>query len=542
MKKWLMLLIVCLTLTTVLTAVTVKVAVLPLKRLDSASKYIQKFLTIRDLQRTFDKNENFELLNLKSTEEVFKDSNIDDVDEMDKEDMAELGNELQADLVIIGVISSVNDQLFSIQFRFYSMRTDDIVSQRIDVVKDKKKRWAVLDTDFMGKLTGFFNQEIEKLNTLAIQDYQAENYVQAEKGFNNILTYNPDNKQAYYYLGLIAYSNKDYTKSISDFTKALSDSLSMKDSNILQSLSNSYRDMGNKEMTISTLVTLANLQEDEELWFNIANLYAENNQNAKAKEALQKSLLIDPDFLKAQYRMAFLLYDMAEYDEAIPFLEKAANDNPDNDIIARRLAISFQRAGRIAEAITRYENIILSNPTNTTAYLNLAGLYRTAAAAASDENNQALVNENNQKALDTLNKLKLIDEENPFVYLRFADVYLATNRLNDAETNANLTLSKDSSLYQPYILLASINQRRGTDSYNLFIDKDKQFQTAYGPTANRLAKERDAARLAANNYFRRAEDQLKSAKNRTSEPEIILDVESKLTTLAQLISQTSKAY
>ncbi len=540
MKKWLLLLILSLTLTTVLSAAMVRVAVLPLKRLDSASKYIQKFLTIRDLKRSFDLDENFDLLNMKDTEFVFKELAFEDVDEMDKEDMAEIGKELKADVVIIGVISSVNPQLFSIQFRFYSMRTDDIVSQRIDVVKDKRRRWAVLDKDFMGKLNSFFNQELEKLNNIAVQDYRAENYAQAERGFNNILSYDPNNKQAYYYLGLIAYQAKNYSKAISDFNKALSDSITVKDSNVLQSLTNAYRDSGDKENTIRTLEILANLQEDEELWLSVANLYAENNQNQKAKEALLKALDVDPDFVKAKYRMAFLLYDMAQYDEAIPYLEKAANDYPDNDLFARRLAVSYQRSGRISEAMARYENIIATNPTNTLAYLNLAGLYRTAAAEASEANNQALVNENNQKALNTLNKLKEVDPENPLVYLRFADVYLASNRYNDAESNANLALSKDSSLYQPYIILASINQRRGSDSYNQFIDLDKQFQTAYGRRATQIGNDRDAARTAANNYFRRAEDQLKSAKSRTNEPEVISDIDGKLTTLAQLITQTSR--
>ena len=523
-------------------AATVKVAVLPLKRLDSASKYIQKFLTIRDLQRSFDLDESFELLNMKTSANIFRELAFDDVDEMDKEDMAEIGKELEADVVILGVISSVNDQLFSIQFRFYSMRTDDIVSQRIDVVKDKRRRWAVLDNDFMGRLNSFFNQELEKMNNIALQDYQAENYEQAERGFNNILSYDPNNKQAYHYLGLIAYHDKNYSKAVTNFNLALADSLTTQDANILQSLSSAYRDMGDKENTIITLVKLAELQEDEELWLNIANLYAENNQNQKAKESLDKALEIDPEFLKAQYRMAFLLYDMAEYDNAIPYLEKAANDNPDNDLIARRLALAFQRAGRISEAIARYETIIVQNPTNTIAYLNLAGLYRTAAATASEANNQALVNENNQKTLDTLNKLRAVDPENPIAYLRFADVYLATNRLADAETNANLALSKDSSLYQPYIILASINQRRGTDRYNQFIDLDRQFQSAFGRTATRLANERDEARNAANTFFRRAEDQLKSARTRTNEPEIISDVEGKLVTLAQLINQTARSY
>jgi len=542
MKKWLLLLLVLMSIASILTATTIKVAVLPLKRLDSASKYIQKFMTIRDLERTFKTNDKYELLNLKTTADALKDMEIADIDEMEKTDMAEIGKELKADVVILGVISSVNDQTFSIQFRFYSLRTDDLKSQRIDVGKEKKKRWAVLEKDFLGKLALFINDEVDKMNTLAIQDYHAENYAQAEQGFNTILNYNPDNKQAYYYLGMIAYNQKKYDKAVTDLNKALSDNITIEDVNILRSLSDAYRDKGDKNLMISTLVKVATLQNDEELWLTIANLYVESKQNAKAEEALLNAMKIDPKFMKAQYRMAFLLYDDGKYNEAIPYLETSSTENPDNDLIARRLAFAYQKAGRISEAIARYENLIISSPSNTNAYLNLAGLYRVAATSASDANNQTLVTEYNQKSLNTLNKLKLIDNENAIMYLRYADVYLSMNNINDAEASANSALTKDASLYQPYVILATINQRKGTEQYNTFIEKDKQFGSAYGQKADRLAKERDASRLAANNSFKRAEEQLNAAKSRTNEPEVISDLDSKLSTVSQLITQTGKAY
>ncbi len=542
MKKWLTLFLVTIAVTSVLTATTIKVAVLPLKRLDSSSKYIQKFLTIRDLEHTFNTNDKYELLNLKTTADAFKDMDIADIDDMEKDDMSAIGKELNADVVILGVISAVNEQTFSIQFRFYSMKTQDLKQQKVDVVKSKKKRWAVLEKDFLGKLASFINDETDKMLTLAIQDYHAENFKQAEQGFNTILNYNPDYKPAYYYLGMIAYKQKKYDAAITNLNKSLADTLTTKDVITLQSLSSAYGDKGDNINKISTLVKVANLQNDEELWLSIANMYVENNQKDKAEEALLNAIKIDPKFMKAQTRMAFLLYDNGKYSEAIPYLEKAATENPDNDTIARRLAFSYQKAGRIGEAIARYEGLLKTSPNNTNAYLNLAGLYRAAAADASEKNNQALVTEYNMKSLETLNKLKAIDAENAIMYLRFADVYLSLNNLKDAESNANSALAKDASLYQPYIILATINQRRGSDKYNEFIVLEKEASKAYGGKADRLSKERDAARIAANAAFRKAEEQLKAVKSRSSEPEVISDVDSKLSNLAQLIAQSGKAY
>ena len=542
-----MLLLVTLILIPVLSATTFKVAVLPLKRLDSASKYIQKFLTIRDLQRSFDKSDKYELMDMEAVAEKFEEFDITDIDDMEKTDMAEISKELNADVLILGTISAggtlqTGEQSFQCQFRFYSMKTDDLTSQRVDVVKAKKKRWATLDTDFMGKLNSFISDELQKMKNIAIQDYHAENYKQAENGFNNVLNYDPTIKDVYYYLGMIAFNQKNYPKAVTDLNKALPDTLKIADSKILQGLVNTYRDMGDKNMQISTLERLANLQKDEELWLNIANLYAENNQNAQARTALESALRIDPEFKKAHYRMALLLYDMQNYNDAILYLKKASDENPENDLFARRLAFSYQKAGRINEAIANYEEIISSNPNNTNAYLNLAGLYRTAATDAGEQNNQTLVKEYNQKALSTLNSLKTLDPENPQVYLRFADVYLATNNPAEAEKNANLALAKDGRMYQPYVILATINQRNGSTRYNQFIDLEKRAMEAYGNTAKRLGQQRDAARLDANTLFRRADEQLKAARIRTSDAEVLTDIDNKLAVLAQLISQSSKTF
>ncbi len=527
-------------ITSILSATAFKVAILPLKAEDSASRYIQKFLTIRDLKLTFDKNPQYELIDMKNVARTYKEANIEDIFAMDKADLLEIGKELEADVVIRGSISSASAQRFSINIGMYSIRTDDLKSIKFEVEKDKKKRWSVLDKDFMGKLDSFISEEIEKINTLAVQDYHSDNFKDARSGFQTLLKYRPNNFKAYYYLGMIAYKQKSYNEAVSNFNTALS--ITPDDVLSLQTLSNVYRDMNNKEMMLTTLVKLGKIQNDEELWLSIANLYAENNQNDKAREALHEALKIDQDFIRGILRLAFLLYDEQKFNDAIPHLERASNEYPDNDLIAKKLAFAYQKTGRITEAIVRYENIVRTNPRNSLGYLNLAGLYRSAAAEAAESGNQNLANEYHQKALLTLNNLKKFDSENPLLYLRLSDIYLAMNNLGEAENSANSALSQDPTLYQPYMILATVNQRRGTEKYNQYVDIDKKYQTAVGRTADRLAKERETAKLAANNFFKKAEEQFKAAKTRTSEPEVIIDLNGKLANIAQLIKQTTKDF
>jgi tetratricopeptide (TPR) repeat protein len=320
----------------------------------------------------------------------------------------------------------------------------------------------------------------------------------------------------------------------------MSDTLQVKDTRALEGLSKVYEDMGNKEMMLVTLEKLATLQNDAEQWLIVANKYVENKDNAKARVALEKSLLADPEFEAAKYRLAILLYDMGAYSDAIQYLEIVAAAQPERDVIARRLAFAYQKAGRIDEAISRYETSIQSNPTNIMAYLNLAGLFRTIAIDAAEAKNQARVNEYNQKTIDVLNRAKIINAENAYIYLRFADVYFSMNRTTEAENNAVLANDKDSSLYQPYMLLSSINQKLGSDKYNQFIDLEKKATTEYGRKATQAGKERDAARAAALNYFRRAKEQLDGASNRTGDGEILRDIDLRMQTLNQMIQQASK--
>jgi Tfp pilus assembly protein PilF len=124
------------------------------------------------------------------------------------------------------------------------------------------------------------------------------------------------------------------------------------------------------------------------------------------------------------------------------------------------------------------------------------------------------------------------------VYLNLAAIYLSQGKYNEAETNANQTISRNASLYQPYVILSAVYQTRGTEQYNRYIDLDRQAAKAVGSKARQLAKDRDAAKTNANGLFRRAQSQLEQARSKTSETEALNDISNRLNRVAQLISQT----
>ena len=101
----------------------IKVAVLPLEKLDNQSGYIKKIMEVRDLQLLFDLSEKFILMDIESTNKVLEDFGDIAVDELDKEEILEIGQELGADVVITATIEELRNPQFNFIFNLFSMRT-----------------------------------------------------------------------------------------------------------------------------------------------------------------------------------------------------------------------------------------------------------------------------------------------------------------------------------------------------------------------------------------------------------------------------------
>lgn len=535
MKRLVVILIALMVLAvTVLPAVTNKVAILPLKAYDSGSKYIQKILTKRDLRLTFDTHPKYDLMDMKAVEKKFKSTGYKDVEALELDEMLEVANTLETDLMIMGNITSSNPVVFRVQMRFFSPKSKELKSIEFNVGKDKNTRLKVLQDVFMVEVDKFISTEIEKMFNIAVNQYASENFAQAETSLLKVIDLNPEMKEAYYTLGATYNKMKKYDDAIRYLNRTLE--LEPNHLQALYTLADIYEATAQPLKRIEVLSKIAEINSDEELWFNIGNLYAENGDNVKAAESFRKALALKSDYGLAQYRLAFLLYDEGKFSEAIEYLEIAFNQFPDNDLIARRLAIAYQKAGRIDDAISKYETVMTNNPSNTQAYLNVVGLYRLKASEAQDPKVTA---EMNTKAIAAMNKLKQVDPNNAVAYLNLASIYLTQNKPADAESNANLALSKDPNLYLPYVILATVSQTKGTEAYNRFVDLEQKAAKAVGSKANQLKKDRDAAKGQANSLFRKAQEQLQSARSRATDAEAINDINNRLSRISGLISQTS---
>jgi len=520
--------------TTPYTGIVTKVAILPLKAMDSPSRYIQKMLTVRDLEIAFDDHPEYSLMSMEDVAHEFKLSGYRDVDELETEEMRELADMTKCDVLAMANITSISSENYAIAMRLYSARTEELHQLNFNVSKYKEQRWETLHTSLMGELDKFVTTEVDKMFNIATNYYSSGNYTEAEKSLKQALGLNPDLKDAHYYLGATYAKLNRPDEAITELNLNLEKDPAHQQS--LRLLADIYEQKQLPLKRLEVMEKIATLNKDEEMWLAIANIYAENKNNAKAETALTEAIKIDPQYSLAQLRLAFLLYEDSRYADAIPYLEYAFDKYPENDLISRRLATSYQRTNRVADAIAKYEASIKSNPANPLPYLNVVSLYRMQAAEATDTKVAA---EFNAKAIAMMNQLVAAQPNNAMAYVNLAGIYLAQNNFTLAEANSNLALQKDPSLYLPYIYLSTIVQNKGTLDYNRFADLEQKAAKAVGKAANTLKKERDNARSSANANFRRAADLLNQAKSRATEAEVITDINNRLSRVNNLISQSS---
>ncbi len=143
--------------------ITTKVAILPIKAMDSPSKYIQKMLTVRDLAYAFSSHPKYELQNMESVAAEFKMSGYKDVDDLELEDMKELATLTKCDVLAMGNITDVNGSVFAVAMRLYSARTGELRQLNFNLQKMKEDRWKTLDTALIGDLDKFVSTEVDKI-------------------------------------------------------------------------------------------------------------------------------------------------------------------------------------------------------------------------------------------------------------------------------------------------------------------------------------------------------------------------------------------
>jgi tetratricopeptide (TPR) repeat protein len=164
---------------------------------------------------------------------------------------------------------------------------------------------------------------------MAYNFYSTRQYETAEKYYTKVLEIEPQNIPANYNLGLIAERHENYERAISQYEYVLS--LEPKYENALVRLSNIYYDHF-KDYAVAEKyllkITEINPQAPD-AYFNLGLIYRKTDQE-KAISSFKKSLEVNPKDSEACYYLAAIYSDSKEYEKAMYYFTRCTDLNPSN--------------------------------------------------------------------------------------------------------------------------------------------------------------------------------------------------------------------
>lgn len=513
----------------ILASQKMKVAIMDFDSRDRASSSIVRTMMNprrSDFVTLFEDHEIFELIDLRTSADVLKKSGISNLVFASRDEIIELGNDLNADILIWGEVSEQSATELRIRASVLSMRTGNISQYSFNTAKRTSDRVIDIRKNLIDEIQELAVGEINRIFRIAEQHFNNNNYPSARDSFLRVIELDPNNLDAYFYLGYIFFLMNDFEQSEEYYLMGLE--IDPEEATILNNLAETQRRMDQPYKAIETLKRLAEIEDNDLVWLRIGDMYIELDYFTEARHALERALEINDQSEASHYRLGILFFDYNYFNESIPHLEFISELHPEDDLINRRLTTAYMRTGKLENAIESYIRQIERNPENVTAHLNLAGAYRTL--------------DRNREALNTLNDLMSIEPNNPTVRIRMADALIALNRLNEAQTHANTALELLPDSHEPYLLLAQIEQIRGYAKYDEFINLEEKARESFGREADRLIDQRDEARSDANRLFKNAMTHLNTAYSKTVEPAVQRDINGRRQTLNPLIQETERTF
>jgi len=173
---------------------------------------------------------------------------------------------------------------------------EKIVSLFDDLVNSFKKkeeeyRHKLLHADFKEEVDK--EQKISRL-MMEAQEFMGDNNTkEAEDRYIDVLKLDPKNKEAYMKLAKIYWEQKDYEHAIELYNYLLK---IVEDGQIYSNLGAIAEERGNlKEAEDNYLSALKSDDDADDVYFNLAKIYNEQEEMEKALEMVQKSLQIKPN-------------------------------------------------------------------------------------------------------------------------------------------------------------------------------------------------------------------------------------------------------
>jgi len=194
-----------------------------------------------------------------------------------------------------------------------------------------------------------------------------------ESIFNEILEISPNNEAANLFYGQKYYVSRKFSKATKYFAKVITNNKF----NLLaiQGYFHSQKKLNNEVQAISYLESnFKNVQGNAQERTTLAQLYLLTNQPNKTV-GLLKNITAENNTIKTQMILAEAYSESNDYRQAILiYEEQAKNQNISRQLISK-LAIAYEKSGKLNEASSAFEKLKRSHPKNTQIGLILANFH-----------------------------------------------------------------------------------------------------------------------------------------------------------------------
>jgi tetratricopeptide (TPR) repeat protein len=246
--------------------------------------------------------------------------------------------------------------------------------------------------------------------SLALQNHKKNNFIEAEKLYNQVLKEDPEHFESIFYMASLFSQKRNFIKAKEFFERSIK---------IQPNYAIAYSNLG------AVLKELGKFQD--------------------AFKACQKAVEIEPNNTIAHSNLGAVLRELGLYKDSVVACKKAIEIDPKNLGAYHNLGLSLQELNEIQKAIACYIEIIKANPNNENAYQNLAKLNIMLGKNDNATNFFNLAIKTNPKNL--LNHYNLVDLDIKYLNTNLKEtVYKIINEdnLKDKKnlTYANFLMSK----------------------------------------------------------------------------------------------------
>ena len=213
------------------------------------------------------------------------------------------------------------------------------------------------------------------------------------------------------------------------------------------------RDNKNAIKYFRAALELADEEDSDEIYLDLANELEQIRDYKGAVEVLESAMIANPQNEGALYELAFCLDQLGDMDKAIESYTRFIDDNPYSFTAWYNLGNTYTKCEKFAEAITAYEYSLVINERFSPSYFNMG--------------NAQLTLEQYQESIESFNKCLEIDGDDPLTFCYLGEAYEHLEQLELSWDFYQKSLNMTPNLAEAWLGLGIIKDLQGKPKESL---------------------------------------------------------------------------